>query len=106
MPEERRLNQEKTKEVLSLMDRLSEIAGQPSFSSQVESFVKAAKEQRSSIKENSGLTDKETEQLINIIPDMLTETLLSTFTALGQSMEATIRDPAKMKEALDAATSK
>lgn len=95
------INETKAKEVISLMDKLASLAGTEPFSKQIDSLMETAKANRKNIKDSTTLSDKEVNELINVLPEMMTETICETFGAISMSMQQALSDPEKLKAALN-----
>lgn len=100
MPETRNIEEARTKEIIGLMDKLSDLAGVASFSSQINQLVDTAKGQRQSIKENTSLSDTEVDALMDQLPNLMAETISQTFNAMTSTMQQVLNNPEKLKEAL------
>lgn len=100
MPETRNIEDARTKEIIGLMDKLSDLAGVASFSSQINQLVDTAKGQRQSIKENTSLSDTEVDALMDQLPNLMAETISQTFNAMTSTMQQVLNNPEKLKEAL------
>lgn len=100
MPETRNIEDVRTKEIIGLMDKLSDLAGVASFSSQINQLVDTAKGQRQSIKENTSLSDTEVDALMDQLPNLMAETISQTFNAMTSTMQQVLNNPEKLKEAL------
>lgn len=100
MPEARNIEDARTKEIIELMDKLSDLAGVASFSSQMNQLVDTAKSQRQSIKENTAMTDTEVDALMDQLPNLMAETISQTFNVMTSSMQQVLNNPEKLKEAI------
>ena len=100
MPEARNIEDARTKEIIELMDKLSDLVGVASFSSQMNQLVDTAKGQRQSIKENTAMTDTEVDALMDQFPTLMAETISQTFNAMTSSMQQVLNNPEKLKEAI------
>lgn len=100
MPETREIDNLKAKEIIALMDKLADLTGASSFTSQLEQIIQVTKSQRSTIKENTSLTDTEVDQMLEQLPNLMADTVSQAFNALSASMQQVLSDPEKMKQAL------
>ena len=100
MPDERRaeegLSEAKTKEMLSLMDRLFELSGQPPFTSMISQLQSEIKKQAGEFEKN-GLTTNDVSVIADKVPDLMAETVSQTFAVMAESMKDAIKHPDKLK---------
>lgn len=97
---EDRMTKAKAEEVMAHLDALASLAGTPSFSSQMKALLDTAKAQKGNIQAATSMTDKEVNEVVNMLPELMNETLLQTFGAMSSTMQQVLSDPEKLKEAL------